>query len=92
MTARAIQYIVASYMKEADIRDASVHALRHTMATWCVARGTDLKSVQETLGHASLATTILLHLAKKAHRKAYKNMRSNLCTRFSGLGQRKSQP
>lgn len=71
MTARAIQYVVAGYMKEADIKGASVHTLRHTMATHHVARGTDLKTVQETLGHASLATTtIYVQLAKKAQRKA----------------------
>lgn len=71
LTARAIQYIVAGYMKEADIKGASVHTLRHTMATHHVARGTDLKTVQETLGHASLATTtIYVQLAKKAQKKA----------------------
>ena len=38
---------------------ASVHTLRHTMATHHVARGTDLKTVQETLGHADLKTQYL---------------------------------
>jgi integrase len=38
MTARAIQYIVAGYMKEADIKGASVHTFRHRMATHHVAR------------------------------------------------------
>lgn len=71
MTARAIQYTVAGYMKEAGITGASVHTLRHTMATHHVARGTDLKTLQETLGHASLATTtIYVQLAKKAQKKA----------------------
>jgi len=59
MTARAIQNTVAGYMREADIKGASVHNLRHTMATHHVACGTDLKTVQETLGHASLATTTI---------------------------------
>jgi site-specific recombinase XerD len=36
-----------------------------------VTRGTDLKTIQETLGHASLATTtIYVQLAKKAQKKA----------------------
>ncbi len=71
MTARAIQYIVAGYMKEAGIRGASVHTMRHTIATHHVARWTDLKTVQETLGHASLqTTTIYVQLAKKAQKKA----------------------
>jgi site-specific recombinase XerD len=68
---RAIQYTIAGYMRDAGITGASVHTLRHTMATHHVAQGTDLKTVQETLGHASLqTTTIYVQLAKKAQRKA----------------------
>jgi integrase/recombinase XerD len=68
---QAIQERVKKYMKEAGIEGASVHTLRHTMATHHVARGTDLKTVQETLGHADLATTtIYVSLAKTAQRKA----------------------
>ncbi len=71
MSARAIEYMVTKYLEEAGITNASVHTLRHTMATDHVARGTDLKTVQETLGHASLATTaIYVSLAKQAQKKA----------------------
>ena len=59
MSKRAIQQRVDKYLTEAGIEGASVHTLRHTMATHHVARGTDLKTVQETLGHASLATTTI---------------------------------
>lgn len=39
-------------------RDATPHALRHTMATLSIASGAaDLATVQKLLGHASLATT-----------------------------------
>ena len=34
------------------------HELRHTHATWLLARGVDLKTVSERLGHASPATTL----------------------------------
>ncbi len=71
MSTRAIQHRLTKYLKEAGITGASVHTLRHTMATHHVARGTDLKTIQETLGHADLATTtIYVSLAKTAQRKA----------------------
>jgi integrase/recombinase XerD len=70
MTNRAIRYLVKKYLLRAGIRGASVHTLRHTMATHYLAKGGDLRSVQEMLGHQSLETTqIYLGLAKKVQQK-----------------------
>jgi len=70
MSARGYEYIVKKYLKEAGIKGASVHTLRHTFATHHVAKGTSLRTVQEALGHADLKTTsIYVQLAREVMNK-----------------------
>lgn len=44
-------------LKRAEIKEASLHSLRHTFASYLVMGGVDLRTVQELLGHSTMKVT-----------------------------------
>ncbi|MBU0683879.1 MAG: site-specific integrase, partial [Candidatus Omnitrophica bacterium] len=54
---KGYQWIIKKYLKEADIKDAHVHSLRHTFGTQMAKKGVNLRVIQEAMGHADLKMT-----------------------------------
>lgn len=58
LTIYSIENIFKKHVRLADIkRHVTPHSLRHTMAALLVSSGTDIREVQEILGHASILST-----------------------------------
>lgn len=67
LSPRSIQMMLSRFSKRAGIsKKVTPHTLRHSYATDLLSRGADLRSVQEFLGHKSVATTqVYTHLTNK---------------------------
>lgn len=78
LSVRSIQRLVAAYGKKCRLKvNIGPHVLRHSFATDLLSQGADLRSVQELLGHANVATTqIYTHVTNPQLKKVHERFHS----------------
>jgi integrase/recombinase XerC len=73
LTTRSVMNVLKKYSRMSGLtKRATPHTLRHTFATHLLDGGADLRSVQELLGHARLATTqVYTYVSQTRAREVY---------------------
>ena len=73
MSRQGFWKVLKSYAQAAGIeKDITPHTLRHSFAAHLVQNGADLKSVQEMMGHADIASTqMYMNLSMRKMRDVY---------------------
>lgn len=67
------QIIKRIIARTALVKNISPHTLRHTFATHLIEKGADVRTVQEMLGHANIATTQVYTSVSREHLKRVYN-------------------
>ena len=68
ISASTVQQVMRNAVKKAGLtKKATVHTLRHSFATHLLESGTDLRFIQELMGHKNIKTTVVYtHLTKRS--------------------------
>ncbi len=84
LSGRTVQQVMKNAVTKAGLeKKATVHTLRHSFATHLLESGTDIRYIQQLLGHSSIKTTMIYtHITPKAAKKIVSPLDSLMQSNF----------